>query len=130
MTFPVAFLPCVLGSAAQLARVAQPVAEASLLSDLGLALIASSALVWLVTHFWKQARDEAAPQSTRTFRSERVSESAPGSAGVAPGADAPQSEARRSSPRVISLYAVTPGQEPYEYNIGDGSTGFALARAA
>lgn len=35
-----------------------------------------------------------------------------------------------SQRRVIRLHAITPGQTPYEYNVGDGTTGSAPSRAA
>ncbi|MEI9938524.1 MAG: hypothetical protein WDO69_15005 [Pseudomonadota bacterium] len=73
----------------------------------------------------------AAPGSKAPVRSKPVARKKPLPA-RATRASRPAGGALPLRRRVISLHSITPGQSPYEYNIGDnqGTRGSALVRAA
>ena len=105
--------------------VAEPDADDLLDSPLAsgfcflLALLGLGALLaqWLKTRGAPSSRRKRAPRMTPT-ESPRASQSVAARVGT---------PVRRS---VITLHAVTPGQRPHEYNVGDGTRGSALARVA
>jgi hypothetical protein len=70
------------------------------------------------------------PRSPRTNTAKpQPSVAAPASSVAVPASSIAPSVRARRVPRVIVLYDVTPGQRPFEYNIGDaaGTRGSALA---
>ena len=107
--------------------------DASTVSVLAIGLLFFGVIAALVLQPWRKIA--TAPSSVR-----RPKQSAPPASKraqprspiqvAATSTSASSSAAPRSQRRVIRLHAVTPGQTPYEYNVGDGTTGSALSRAA
>jgi hypothetical protein len=105
--------------------------DASTVSVLSVGLLLFSVIAALVVQPWRKVA--TAPSSVRKPKqsappaSKRAGPRAPIQVGAA---STSSNGAPRSRRRVIRLHAVTPGQTPYEYNVGDGRTGSALSRAA
>ena len=99
--------------------------DLSLVSDLGVVLALSGLFFVLLKRLWRR---EGAP--SRPPARKRVEPIKPKFRTASGSSNAKRARPLPVRRRVIRLHEVTPGQAPYEYNVGDGTTGFCLLRAA